>query len=178
VVAHEPPLPRVLPDPGEYLADYDEIDRVLAAEGWQAAFRLFHARIGRVPPDRLPETMTVLLDPARALPPGPQLDLMTRVSRNWPYMMTYEVRPFIDYTPDFELLTGNRARIVLAAGIESAEPGRHICTVSAGQLDAEFAGFPGGHTAPMEFPDAFAVRLRPLLKRPWASGQWPGTAQA
>jgi pimeloyl-ACP methyl ester carboxylesterase len=64
VVAHEPPVPRVLPDADDNLAVYDEIDRVLEKEGWRAAFRLFQDRIGHVPPGQLPATMTALLDPA------------------------------------------------------------------------------------------------------------------
>ena len=46
VVAHEPPVPRVLPDPGPALALFDEIDRVRAAEGWQAAFIMFQIETG------------------------------------------------------------------------------------------------------------------------------------
>jgi pimeloyl-ACP methyl ester carboxylesterase len=43
VVAHEPPLPRVLPDASQYLDVYDEIDRTLRAEGWEAAFTIFQS---------------------------------------------------------------------------------------------------------------------------------------
>jgi hypothetical protein len=63
-----PPVPRVLPDAGDYLAIYDEIERVLQTQGWQAAFTLFQVRIGHMPPDR-PGLMTALLDPAQVFPP-------------------------------------------------------------------------------------------------------------
>lgn len=66
VVAHEPPLPRVLPDASQYLDVYDEIDRTLRAEGWEAAFTIFQSRAGHVPPGQLPATMAVLLRPERA----------------------------------------------------------------------------------------------------------------
>ncbi len=52
VVAHEPPLPRVLPGAGACLAGYDEIARVLDAEGWQAAFRRFQEWVAHVPAGR------------------------------------------------------------------------------------------------------------------------------
>jgi len=165
VVAHEPPVPRVLPDAGDYLAIYDEIERALQTQGWQAAFTLFQVRIGHMPPDR-PELMTALLDPAQVFPPGPVLDVMQRVSGNWEYMMRYEMRSYIDYGPDLDQIAASGVRVVLAAGAQSDEPSRRMCTVIAGQLDTEFAEFPGGHTAPMEIPQAFAARLRSLLVCP------------
>ena len=165
VVAHEPPVPRVLPDADDYLAIYDEIERALQIQGWQAAFTLFQVRIGHMPQDR-PELMTALLDPAQVFPPGPVLDVMQRVSSNWEYMMRYEMRSCIDYVPDLDQIADSGVRVVLAAGAESSEPSRRICTVIAGQLGTEFAEFPGGHTAPMEIPQAFAARLRSLLARP------------
>jgi hypothetical protein len=95
------------------------------------------------------------------------LDVIQRVSGNWEYMMRYEMRSFIDYVPDLDQIAASGVRVVLAAGAESDEqPSRRMCTVIAGQLGTEFAEFPGGHTAPMEIPQAFAARLRSLLVRP------------
>jgi pimeloyl-ACP methyl ester carboxylesterase/DNA-binding transcriptional MerR regulator len=165
VVAHEPPVPRVLPAAGDYLSIFDEVEQVLHAQGWQAAFTLFQVRIGHQDPDR-PELITALLDPARVFPPGPELDVMTRVCGNWEYMLRYEMRPFIDYEPDLGQIAASGVRVVLAAGSESDEIGRRTCTAIAGRLGAEFAEFPGGHTAPMEIPAEFAARLRSLLARP------------
>jgi hypothetical protein len=91
---------------------------------------------------------------------------MTRVSGNWEYMMRYEMRPFIDYLPDPDRLSGNGARIALAAGTDSGELDRRICGCMAERLGTGFAEFPGGHTAPMEIPGGFAARLRPLLRMP------------
>ena len=162
VVAHEPPVPRVLPDAGDYLSIYDEIERALQDQGWQAAFTLFQTRIGHLPPDR-PELITALLDPAQVIPPGPVLEVMARVSGNWEYMMRYEMRPFIDYLPDLDQLAASGVSVVLAAGSESDEIARRICTVLAARLGAGFAEFPGGHTAPMEIPADFAATLRSLL---------------
>jgi pimeloyl-ACP methyl ester carboxylesterase len=164
VVAHEPPVPHVLPDAGDYLAIYDEIERVLQTQGWQAAFTLFQVRICHMPPDQ-PELMTALLDPAQVLPPGPVLDFMQRVSGNWEYMMRYEMRSFIDYVPDLDRIAASDVRVILAAGADSDELSRRMGTVIAGHLDTEFAEFPGRITAPMEIPPAFAGRLRSLLAR-------------
>jgi pimeloyl-ACP methyl ester carboxylesterase len=175
VVAHEPPLPRVLPDADAYLVPYDEIARVLDAEGWRAAFRLFQEWVAHVPPDELPTTMTVLLEPARILPPGPHLDLMQRLSRNWEYMTRFEIQPFIHYLPDLDRIAANATRVALAAGQDTIalarrdglrhDPFHRPCLVMAERLGAEFCEFPGGHQAPAELPVPFAAALRGLLGR-------------
>ena len=175
VVAHEPPLPRVLPGAGAYLAGYDEIARVLDAEGWQAAFRRFQEWVAHVPADELPTIMTVLLDPARILPPGPHLDLMQRLSGNWEYMTRFEIQPFIHYQPDLDQIAANGSRVALAAGQDTIalagrdslgqDPFHRSGLVIAERLGAEFAVFPGGHLAPAEIPGRFAEALRDLLAR-------------
>ena len=165
VIAHEPPVPRVLPDPGDILAFYDEFSRVLASEGWQPAFTLFQARIGQIPPGGHP-AWDYLLRPAKVIPAGPQLDLMKRVSGNWEYMTRYEVRSFIDYVPDLDAIVANQVRIALARGAQTPDVAEIQRTeVIAERLGAECAVFPGGHTAALEIPAAFAFRLRQLLDR-------------
>jgi pimeloyl-ACP methyl ester carboxylesterase len=165
VIPHEPPVPRVLEDPSDILAFYDEFDRVLAAEGWQPAFVLFQTRIGRIPPeDRL--VWDSLLRPAKVIPAGPWLDLMKRVSGNWEYMTRYEMRPFIDYVPDLDRIAANGTRIALARGADTLDVAEiQMSEVIADRLGAECAVFPGGHTAALEVPGAFADALRGLLHR-------------
>jgi acetyltransferase/esterase len=165
VIAHEPPVPRVLPDPGDILAFYEEFDRVLATEGWQRAFTLFQARIGQIPPGQHP-AWDYLLRPAKVIPSGPQLDLMRRVSGNWEYMTRYEVRAFIDYVPGLDKIVANHVRIALARGAQTPDVAEIQMTEAvAERLGAECAVFPGGHTAAYEIPTAFAARLRQLLDR-------------
>jgi acetyltransferase/esterase len=165
IVAHEPPVPKVLPDPGPALALFDEMDRVLAAEGWQAAFTMFQIGTGGIPADR-PEALTALLEPAKVIAPGPLLDLMTRVSGNWEYMMTREVRSFVDYEPDLGRITGNHVRIALARGAETQDDmAIRMSMITAERLGAECAEFPGGHTAPAQIPGQFAAALRALFER-------------
>lgn len=175
LVAHEPPLPCVLPDPGEYLAVYDEIDRVLAAEGWEAALRLFHLQVGHVPAGQLPYVTAVLLHPDTVLPPGPQRDLLQRLSRNWEYMTRFEIASFIRYVPDLDQIAANKIPAALAAGTDtialanrpdlSHDPFHRTCVAIAERLGAEFAEVPGGHSAPAEVPGPFAAALRELFGR-------------
>ena len=169
-VVHEPPVPAVLPDPEGYLASYDEMDRLLDAEGWTAAFAYFQTTIGRVPTPIIP----VLLNPGPHLPPGPQRDLMLRVSGNWEYMTRYEIRSFIDYRPDLDRIAAGGTPVALAYGADTVdEAAKRMSQVAAAKLGADCVVFPGGHIAPLEVPGAFAPVLRSLLHRlmPRAAGR-------
>jgi pimeloyl-ACP methyl ester carboxylesterase/DNA-binding transcriptional MerR regulator len=158
IVAHEPPLPLALADPAPVMATFDDISRVLAEQGWQPAFRLFQTRVARLSP----EEAAWLLDPGPG--PGVPLETMRRVSRNWEYLIRYEMRSFVDYLPDFGALRASQARIVLAAGAGNSDPlRREVSLAVAEQANAEFAEFPGGHNGPLDLPAAFAARLREVL---------------
>ena len=54
--------------------------------------------------------LTALLGPGKVFAPEPLLDAMARVSRNWEYMTTCEVGPFIDYAPDLQRIADNHVR--------------------------------------------------------------------
>jgi pimeloyl-ACP methyl ester carboxylesterase len=175
VVAHEPPLPAVLPDADKYLADYDEIARTLDADGWEAAFRLFQARIGNIPRLQQGVVMKVLLNPASMMPPGPTLDGLVRLSQNWEYMMRFEVQPFIRYRPDLERIAAGGSPVALAAGVDTIamaerkgtkhNPFHKPAVAIADRLQAEFVEFPGGLLAPTEAPEPFAVALSGVFGR-------------
>jgi pimeloyl-ACP methyl ester carboxylesterase len=162
VVAHEPPVPAVLPDPAPYLAIFDEVDRLLRTEGWVAAFTHFQVALGLVPP----QIVATLLDPGPRLPPGPLREQLVRVSRNWEYLTRYEIRPFIDHQPDLERIAANRVPVALARGAATSDQAViQMCETAAGRLGMECVVFPGGHTAAMEIPGEFGAALRPLLHR-------------
>lgn len=165
VVAHEPPVPRVLPDPDDYLAIFDEIDRVREADGWQAAFTVFQVKVGRIAPGTERYVMSTLLEPEQVLPPGQLLDLLKRLSGNWEYMTRCEVRSFIDYVPDLDQIVRNGVRIAPAAGVDSDPFDRRVSAAIADRLGVELADFPGGHLAPMNRPAEFATGLFSLLQR-------------
>jgi pimeloyl-ACP methyl ester carboxylesterase len=158
IVAHEPPLPLTLADPAPVMATFDDISRVLAEEGWQPAYRLFQAQVGRLSP----EEAAWLLDPPPS--PGEPLEAVRRLSRNWEYLIRYEMRSFVDYLPEYDALRVSKARIILAAGADNPDPlPREMSVAIAEQANAEFAQFPGGHNGPLDLPDAFAARLREVL---------------
>lgn len=161
-VAHEPPVPAVLPDPEGYLAIFDEMDRLLEAEGWIAAFAYFQVTLGGAPP----EVAALLLDPGPRLADGAARDRMLRVSRNWEHLTRYEIRSFIDYRPDLARIVANGTHIALAHGAATGDAEAvRMSQLTAARLRAGCVVFPGGHTAPMEIPGAFGQALRELLRR-------------
>jgi len=162
VVAHEPPVPRVLPDAAEYLAIYDDIAYALATDGWIAAFTMFQTRIGRLDP----LIVEALLHPESRMPPGPQRDEMVRFSRNWEYLTKYEIDSFIHYEPDLAAIRANGSRVTLGYGAQGTDPvAIEMSRVTAAKLGVECAEFPGGHIAPMERPKEFAATLIDVLAR-------------
>jgi pimeloyl-ACP methyl ester carboxylesterase len=165
VVAHEPPVPRILPDAEEVLAEYDEIERVLDAEGWQEAFMMF-LEFNRLTPPDSPVALRAVLEPEGVLPPGPLLDLMKRQASNWEYMLRFEVSSFVDFVPDIRRISQNRTRTVLSAGAGTRGQYFHRTSeVIAERLGAEFVEFPGGHSGAFEVPHEFSAKLRALLDR-------------
>jgi pimeloyl-ACP methyl ester carboxylesterase len=160
-VAHEPPVPLILPAAGEHLVPYEQIERVRQDAGWREAFVLFQTTIGGLAEQ--PLIVQALLDPGRFIPPGPQLDMMRRVSGNWEHMMNFEVRSFIGYYPAIEEIKAGGVPMAVAAGASTDEFNMLTSPYLAQLLDVPFAEFPGGHIAPQELPSMFADRLRPLL---------------
>jgi pimeloyl-ACP methyl ester carboxylesterase len=175
-VCHEPPIPTVLPDPGPYLAVQDEIDQLLSSEGWRASFRRFQTNVlGELPPPNPAEhTQPRAMRSVLRMPGNWEFmtrmsgnwEFMTRTSGNWEFMTRYEIRPFTDYRPDLASIRGNRVRIALAYGAETTHlAAPEMCSAAATLLSAECAVLPGGHTAPLDIPGAFAAQLRELLTR-------------
>jgi len=161
VVAHEPPVPLILPDAAEHLVPYEEIERVRQADGWREAFVKFQTHIGGLAEQ--PLIVQALLEPDMFVPPGPQLETMRRVSGNWEHMMNWEVRSFIGYYPAIEEIKAGGVPMAIAAGASTDEFNKLTSPFLAQLLDVPFAEFPGGHIAPQELPSMFADRLRPLL---------------
>jgi hypothetical protein len=100
---------------------------------------------------------------------------MQRLSGNWEYLTRFEMRSFIRYLPDLDLIAAGRMPVALAAGTDTIalakradlrrDPFHRQCAAIAARLGAEFAEFPGGHLAPMGLPAPFAARLRDVFGR-------------
>lgn len=165
VVAHEPPLPRVLADGAAWLVRYDELERVRQADGWPAALLGF-LRLNKLLPPGRPETVAALVDPQGVVPPGPSRDIMVRLAGNWEYMLTHEVRAFIDYVPDLERIVATGVPVAPACSEATAGQYFHDASVVIARgLGVPLLQFSGGHTAPADLPDLFAPALTEAFTR-------------
>jgi pimeloyl-ACP methyl ester carboxylesterase len=165
LVAHEPPLPSVLPDRDAALASARAVHETYMQRGWGAGMAHFIAVVshqGEFPDDFSEQ-------PA----PDPQMFGMPTEddgSRSDP-LLGLGLVGSIGYEPDFEALTGASTRIVMAAGSEEegtmANRGAYGVAERLGTTVVVFpsghGGFLGGEYGQMGEPDAFAAKLRDVL---------------
>lgn len=164
LVAHEPPLLRVLPDAQEAFAAERRVQEAYRQRGWGAGMATFIA---------LTSWHGELTDEFGSEPVDPAvfgLPTHDDGSRTDP-LLSGASAPVTDYQPDVPALTGATTRVVIAAGIESKD----LMTWRASQaladaLGQELAVFPshhGGFLGPElgheGEPEAFAARLREVL---------------
>lgn len=166
VVAHEPPLPSVLPDRDAMVAAMTDMHDTYQAKGFGAAMAKFIAMVmyqGEVTADHLTRPAP---DPAMfGLPTeddGARDDLMLGV--NMIVLPPYE--------PRYESLVADGPRLVIGVGEDTGDAmtGRSARGV-AERLGSEAVVFPGGHGGfsggeygqPADKPVEFAARLREVL---------------
>jgi pimeloyl-ACP methyl ester carboxylesterase len=165
LVAHEPPLPTLLPDREAALAAAHAVNETYVNSGWGAGMARFIAMVshhGEFPPGF-----------ARQPAPDPAMfGLPTEDdgSRDDP-LLGLALVGSIRYVPDLEALATAPTRIVIAAGAESAgQLASRGAFAVAQRLGGEpvifpsnHGGFLGGEYGQMGDPDAFAAKLRDVL---------------
>ena len=164
LVAHEPPLPSVLPDREAALASARAVHETYMRDGWGAGMAHFIAVVshqGEFPDDF-----------ANQPAPDPQMFGMPAEddgSRTDP-LLGLALVGSIAYEPDFDALAAASTRIVMAAGNEEgtmANRGAHAVADRLGTSVVLFpsghGGFLGGEYGQMGEPDAFAAKLREVL---------------
>jgi pimeloyl-ACP methyl ester carboxylesterase len=165
LVAHEPPLPTLLPDREAALAASHAVTETYRQRGWGAGMAHFIALVSQ----RGEFTADFAQQPA---PDPAMFGLPTEDdgSRTDP-LLGLALVGSIGYEPDFEALRAVSTRIVMAAG--AASEGELACRGAfavAERLGAEPVVFPGDHGGffggeygQMGEPDAFAAKLRGVL---------------
>jgi pimeloyl-ACP methyl ester carboxylesterase len=164
LVAHEPPMPSVLPDREAALAASRAVNETYQRSGWGAGMAHFIAVVshqGEFPDDY-----------AQQPPPDPQMFGMPAEddgSRNDP-LLGLALVGSIGYEPDFDALRGASTRVVMAAGNEQGTMANRGAYGVAEQLGTTVVVFPSGHGGflggeygQMGEPDAFAAMLREVL---------------
>ena len=161
LVAHEPPLPAVLPDREAALAAARAVHETYMRSGWGAGMAHFIAVVSHL--GEFPE------DFAQQPPPDPQMFGMPAEddgSRTDP-LLGLALVGSIGYEPDFEALRAASTRIVMAAGNEEGTMANRGAYGVADRLGTTVVVFPSGHGGflggeygQMGEPDAFAAKLR------------------
>ena len=157
VVAHEPPALNALPDgdPRRDLAR--EVSESYRAGGVAAALATYVAGSGL---DRMPEGPAAESAEAAA---GMGAKL-ARMQANADFFFARHASATATYLPDVAALRGGAARIVVAAGEQSAGQLAHDAALAlAGRLGVRAVTFPGGHAGYVTHPTGFARALRDVL---------------
>jgi pimeloyl-ACP methyl ester carboxylesterase len=166
LIAHEPPLITVLPDRETALAATRDIHETYLRNGLGAGMAKFMALTshkGEIPADWMD----------RPAPDPAMFGLPTEDdgSRDDP-LLGLAMGSADDYEPDLDALRGSPTRIVIAAGTESAgelaNRGAYAVAERLGTTPVVFpshhGGFLGGEYGWAGEPDAFATKLRELLR--------------
>ena len=152
VVAHEPPLVRLLPDADHYVALLDDIYDTFRQRGPRRAMRKFVAAVGFGPPR------------FGTLEFWRMAKLMPRIRRNMTFTLEHELQKYPHYQPDTSALQQASMKLVLAGGLDSREFFPYRATMElAGLLDEEVIDFPGDHIGYRHYPRECAAQLRGLL---------------
>ncbi|WP_329448688.1 alpha/beta hydrolase (plasmid) [Streptomyces sp. NBC_01426] len=165
LIAHEPPLARVLPDREAALAACADIHRTYLREGTGPAMAKFFVLVSHQGP--LPDDWT-----DRPAPSPADFGLPTEDdgSREDP-LLGQNMRGCTAHRPDFTALRAAPTRIVVAAGKESGEqfPARAAAATAAGLrtplalFPSDHGGFLGGEYGQHGAPEEFARTLREVL---------------
>lgn len=153
LVAHEPPLLELLPDPAQQRANTEDIIDTFHREGLAAAMTKFMTNAGFQVSDR---------DNGQGAPvrPEPSPQQLADGIR----FITHELRGTAAYLPDIAALTRGPARVVVGIGAASGGLITYRTSVTLanrlGVLPVEFPGDHGGFlAAPREFADVLRAAL-------------------
>jgi pimeloyl-ACP methyl ester carboxylesterase len=165
LVAHEPPLPSLLPDREHALAVTRAIQETYLRRGMNAAMAHFIAVVSH----RGPFTAEVASQPAPdpAAFGMPAEDDGSRTDS----MFAHTIITTTHYEPDFDALRAAPTRIVMAACLgsegEMANRGAYAVAERLGTevvvFPSDHGGFAGGEYGQTGDPDAFAAKLREVL---------------
>lgn len=153
VVAHEPPVVRVLADAARQRARFAEVADTYRTAGLRAAGTTLAAVL-----DGEPAPTPTDADPQ---PPAPGEELASAMG----VFLTRVLLPFTGYVPDMDALRSVSARLTLVAGSDSRGRLLHRTAAAAAEsAGAAFTEFPGGHLGVLEHPEEFARCLVDALK--------------
>jgi pimeloyl-ACP methyl ester carboxylesterase len=153
VVAHEPPVVRVLPDSKKWLGFFSNVYRVALKYGESLASLKFNF------------SLSIPFSAFKSVP----TDFQDRVSKsnNISYLFMHEMLPGINYLPDIEAIKQNGVKVIMAAGSHTLAKGSYYgrtAPILAEKLGCKMVTFPGHHLSYFDIPQEWADTLRKVLK--------------
>ncbi|MEV4876614.1 alpha/beta fold hydrolase [Streptomyces cyaneofuscatus] len=165
VVAHEPPVVALLPDPDAGRALFAAVREAFRRDGVAAAMATMAA--GLAPEEGAapgPEQAVAAEEAPAPEPTAEQAATFRRMHANLPVFLEHVLCPFSGHVPDLVALKAAVAQLVVGVGRDSRSLLPAVAAEGlARQVDAGVAEFPGGHIGLTEDPRAFAARLREVL---------------
>jgi pimeloyl-ACP methyl ester carboxylesterase len=154
LVAHEPPVVRLLPDHDEVRAQFDDVYATFRAEGMGPAMGKFMAYAGFANPSAP--------DAGPAQMPSPEQ--MARMQTSTEVFLAHFILATTRFQPDLEALGAARTRIVVAGGTTSkGQLAQRSAVALADQLGTPVVDFPGDHGGFLAHPAEFARVLEDVL---------------
>ncbi|MFE9016244.1 alpha/beta fold hydrolase [Streptomyces cyaneofuscatus] len=177
VVAHEPPVVALLPDPEAGRVLFAAVREAFRRDGVAAAMTTMAAGLAPEEGEAAPGPERTAERGAAPTPeqtatqgqaPDPeQAATFRRMHANLPVFLEHVLCPFSGYVPDLVALKAAAAHLVVGVGRESRALLPAIAAEGlARRVGAGVAEFPGGHIGLTEHPRAFAARLRDVLAAP------------
>jgi pimeloyl-ACP methyl ester carboxylesterase len=173
LIAHEPPLPELLPDAPHIRAAVEDIEDAFHAGGAGAAFGKFVSLVMHDGP------VTEAGVPQATWPPGQDTDHQEgqdadavqgpppqseKQRADDELFFLHMLKPILGYEPDVEALRSGRPRVVIAIGeMSRGEIAGRSTTALAEQLGTSAIMFPGHHGGFMDDPAGFASTIRDVL---------------
>ena len=150
LVAHEPPLPELLPDAAEQRVNTEDIIDTFHRDGFEAAWMPFMRNAG----------FDVSSDDAPPTSAEPSDDEIRQTAR----FFDIDLRPTTQYLPDIDALKNSPSRVVIGIGADSGRLLTYRTSVALCELlGSTPVEFPGDHGGFLEAPTEFADALRTVL---------------
>jgi pimeloyl-ACP methyl ester carboxylesterase len=151
LVAHEPPLTRLLDDADEHAKFGRDVYETYRSEGVGPALGKFAVGAG------------LDQDPPWPDDPTPELaEAMARMQGNLDFFLGHMWLPLGDYAPDISRLRSQPITVAVGEASEGQLAYRAALTL-AEQLGKEPTVFPGGHSGTITHSEAYAGRLHEVL---------------
>lgn len=176
LIAHEPPLPDLLPDAAHVRAAVDDMEDTYRTFGPGAGFGKFVSIVmhrgpvteAGVPPAAWPPPGSGEDDTGQSGEEGGGTEVAPERSEKQQaddeLFLLHMLKPFLRYEPKIDVLRAGRPRVVVAVGAASSgEISQRSTEALAERLGSPLTVFPGDHAGFLGDPSGFAATIRQVL---------------